>query len=805
MRIACLQFAPQVGDTDNNLNRADAVLAKASQDDLDSLDLMVLPELAFSGWNFQSPEDIAPYLEPSGSGISSLWARTVALKHNTSVLVGYPEKVDVSGHHQAHPEFYNSAILVNGDGETVANYRKTFLYRLDEAWADEGQGFFGGQISGLGNTAIGICTDINPYRLEAPWHAFEFAFHILEVRASLVIVTMAWITGDDCEHFTQFPGEPDMEALAYWAQRLEPVIRDESRDEIVIVFCNRTGIEGDAVYSGTSAVIGIHQGEVNVYGLLGRGVKDLLVVDTDDPPLAKLILRKENCHLNVPEHETNKHGGQSSAVDSVLLTPFPIDPDDRTPINAPVAESLEDKQSEYHQTSRAGESVTNTHTILARPSSPKSRNVSRVGRPRRRLSSADLAATALDWRDAAQQQEHRRLSVSPRPEFPKPRSASLSSRYPGMDDELLERALDFYLQSIALDARDELVASSENESLSKSTRNTSQGSMREDAVRPTSHQRCLSSGPAGRSASVDGTMRNPVEDVVVRLDHQKAHAKLWEEISRLVEEHVGPGESSEDLRGRRRSRGADMARVSSRTKDGSSPTLSSPARSRYGQVHSRSDVSRQARPESPSMSTSRRTSPTQTTPRVNVPIRSVKDPSLGPPADPDDEIVAEIIFRRPNCATGDNRSAPSRESSARVHDHGSTSPGKHSQQCLASDDESEKTPTIARPVTARQQDLTSLALQTSVHDLDDELQAPHLSTASLDTLSSYEASPVTPPPPGSFEPRTPKAMILGLDCPAAVHPPTINHVAMAWAGYPGPSLSERIADHSDERPRSALL
>lgn len=49
MRIACLQFAPQVGEVDNNLNRADAVLAKANQDDVDGLDLLVLPELAFSG------------------------------------------------------------------------------------------------------------------------------------------------------------------------------------------------------------------------------------------------------------------------------------------------------------------------------------------------------------------------------------------------------------------------------------------------------------------------------------------------------------------------------------------------------------------------------------------------------------------------------------------------------------------------------------------------------------------------------------------------------------------------------------
>lgn len=49
MRIACLQFAPQVGDVSNNMTRADAVLSKADPGDLEHLDLMVLPEMAFSG------------------------------------------------------------------------------------------------------------------------------------------------------------------------------------------------------------------------------------------------------------------------------------------------------------------------------------------------------------------------------------------------------------------------------------------------------------------------------------------------------------------------------------------------------------------------------------------------------------------------------------------------------------------------------------------------------------------------------------------------------------------------------------
>lgn len=49
MRIGCLQFAPQVGDVEGNLSRADAALSRADPDDLDSLDLLVVPEMAFSG------------------------------------------------------------------------------------------------------------------------------------------------------------------------------------------------------------------------------------------------------------------------------------------------------------------------------------------------------------------------------------------------------------------------------------------------------------------------------------------------------------------------------------------------------------------------------------------------------------------------------------------------------------------------------------------------------------------------------------------------------------------------------------
>ncbi len=116
-----------------------------------------MDKLIPTGYNFRSLQHITPYLEPTASGITSLWARTTALKYDCIVTAGYPEKVDLIAKWPAGPEYYNSTITVNADGETIANYRKTHLYYTDETWALEGNGFFSGPIEGLGDVAMGIC------------------------------------------------------------------------------------------------------------------------------------------------------------------------------------------------------------------------------------------------------------------------------------------------------------------------------------------------------------------------------------------------------------------------------------------------------------------------------------------------------------------------------------------------------------------------------------------------------------------------------------------------------------------------
>ncbi|KAK3299195.1 carbon-nitrogen hydrolase [Chaetomium fimeti] len=231
MRIGCLQFAPKVGDVPNNIMRAEAVLSRADPDDRENLDLLVLPEMAFS-------------------------------------------------------EYYNSLVVVDDNGEKLAGYSKSFLYYTDATWANEGRGFYGGKLGRLGQTALGICI---PYKFEAPWDAYEFAFHVLHVRANLVILSTAWLTNDEQSAFLSSPDAPDLSTLAYWVARLEPVIRAHSSEETIVVFANRCGVEDEATYAGSSAVIGIKDGEVSVYGILGRGVEELLVVDTEKPPFGKLV------------------------------------------------------------------------------------------------------------------------------------------------------------------------------------------------------------------------------------------------------------------------------------------------------------------------------------------------------------------------------------------------------------------------------------------------------------------------------------------------------------------------------------
>ncbi|KAI5816034.1 carbon-nitrogen hydrolase [Pyronema omphalodes] len=271
MRIGCLQLNPKLGCVTQNLQEASKLLHDAAPKDLD---LLVLPEMAFTGYNFSSISDIKPFLEPTAAGPSTTWAFTTAKKLNCHVIVGYPEQANGE-------ERYNSAVLVSPTGDVVQNYRKSFLFTADEKWAQEGPGFWTGEVGKLGKMAMGICMDLNPKNFTAPPDKYEFGHHVTNTDSKLAVVPMAWLTHEKASTLTSHPDVPDGDTLRYWIQRMRPVYYQKG--ETIFVTCNRTGIEEGVTFAGSSCVVGLGDGAAKVYGVLGRGREGLLVVDTGKP------------------------------------------------------------------------------------------------------------------------------------------------------------------------------------------------------------------------------------------------------------------------------------------------------------------------------------------------------------------------------------------------------------------------------------------------------------------------------------------------------------------------------------------
>jgi protein N-terminal amidase len=231
------------------------------------------------------------------------------------VAVGYPEAAEEGNYNTVYDRLitaeetgkiaYNSLVFVSSAGDVVAHYRKSFLYYTDETWAQEGQGFWAGvlPIGGQGQqvkAAAGICMDLNPYKFEAPWTAYEFGNHAREARAKVVVVSMAWLTRLSAQEVDGQVTVPDQHTLNYWIDRLTPLFGPQgAQSEAFVVCANRVGEEGVAPrigevrYAGSSCVMGMSRdGQVRLWEILGRGQEGVLVVDTDAPASYSISLKQ---------------------------------------------------------------------------------------------------------------------------------------------------------------------------------------------------------------------------------------------------------------------------------------------------------------------------------------------------------------------------------------------------------------------------------------------------------------------------------------------------------------------------------
>lgn len=149
VRVACPQLAPSVGDLEGNrrLTREavrEAVAAGAR--------LVVLPELATSGYVFESADEARACAEQAGGSSLRAWAEEAA--RGDAVVVGGFCELGEDG------LLYNSAAVVDGGG-VVAVYRKIHLWDREKLFFEPGRECAPVVETRVGRLGVAVCYDLN--------------------------------------------------------------------------------------------------------------------------------------------------------------------------------------------------------------------------------------------------------------------------------------------------------------------------------------------------------------------------------------------------------------------------------------------------------------------------------------------------------------------------------------------------------------------------------------------------------------------------------------------------------------------
>ena len=148
-----IQYHPIPRDISGNISKIEDLLKNYTKED--NIDIILFPEMALTGYIFDSKLDVQPFLEEYNSGRTFDFCSTLSKKFDSYVFCGYPEK--------SENNLYNSCMITDRQGNALSSYRKHFLYEMDKTWCIEGDQFGYMEISTREGESvklgIGICMD----------------------------------------------------------------------------------------------------------------------------------------------------------------------------------------------------------------------------------------------------------------------------------------------------------------------------------------------------------------------------------------------------------------------------------------------------------------------------------------------------------------------------------------------------------------------------------------------------------------------------------------------------------------------
>jgi predicted amidohydrolase len=209
-RIAYLQFAPTLGQPANTLARLSPLLNEARE-----ADLLVLPELCNSGYNFPDRGMAEATAESIPEGPFTQFLIEQAQRNQQYIVAGVNEK--------SHGKLYNSSVLVGPEGY-LGTYRKLHLFKDEKDLFEPGDLGLPVFETKLGKIGMLICFD---------W-MFPEAWRALALQGAEVIA------------------HPSNLVLPGFAQRAVPVHALINR--YFVVTANRIGTEGELTFTGMSTI-----------------------------------------------------------------------------------------------------------------------------------------------------------------------------------------------------------------------------------------------------------------------------------------------------------------------------------------------------------------------------------------------------------------------------------------------------------------------------------------------------------------------------------------------------------------------
>ncbi len=117
IRIGCVQSNPIFGDIKANLIQFEKFVTEADAD------IIIFPELAFTGYFFTSAEEAKKIAEPL-DGLLIKKIKQIAKENNIAIVTGFLEK--------ENGLLYNSAIAIDPHGELAGHYRKVHLFYYEK-------------------------------------------------------------------------------------------------------------------------------------------------------------------------------------------------------------------------------------------------------------------------------------------------------------------------------------------------------------------------------------------------------------------------------------------------------------------------------------------------------------------------------------------------------------------------------------------------------------------------------------------------------------------------------------------------